>query len=202
MTTVPAPPRRPRRDLDLEAQVSAALRGEPRARRDLFDGVLPIFVKAGSRLLGPRHPDLDDFVQEAAIRFFRGLPGYRGDSRLVWFAQRIATYTATDWIRSERSLKRSQVRGPIPEGARSDDDPRRDFARLELSRLLRRALPEAQLETFVMRAIFGVSIAEIAEQTGVPINTVRSRLSLAKRRLKRHINEEPAWRDLLREHFR
>jgi RNA polymerase sigma-70 factor (ECF subfamily) len=60
-------------------------------------------------------------------------------------------------------------------------------------------LPEAQSETLAMRAVLGHSIDEIAEALDVPINTVRSRLRLAKAALRERIETDPSLGELLEE---
>jgi DNA-directed RNA polymerase specialized sigma24 family protein len=50
-----------------------------------------------------------------------------------------------------------------------------------------------------MRAVLGHSIDEIAEALDVPINTVRSRLRLAKAALRERIETDPSLGELLEE---
>ncbi|MEQ9325210.1 MAG: sigma factor-like helix-turn-helix DNA-binding protein, partial [Polyangiaceae bacterium] len=47
-------------------------------------------------------------------------------------------------------------------------------------------------ETLALRVVLGCSLAEIAESTEVPLNTVRSRLRLAKEAMRRRIEADPA----------
>jgi RNA polymerase sigma-70 factor (ECF subfamily) len=76
------------------------------------------------------------------------------------------------------------------------DDPEAPRRRA-LLRALVDELPEAQAETLVLRVMLGYSIAEVAETTGVPANTVRSRLRLAKEALKSRIVQDHALAELL-----
>ena len=48
-------------------------------------------------------------------------------------------------------------------------------------------LPPPQADALAFRFILGSSLAEIAAPTGVPVNTVRSRVRLAKEALRRRI---------------
>jgi len=52
-------------------------------------------------------------------------------------------------------------------------------------------LPEEQAETLALRVVLGFSLEEVAEATGVPLNTVRSRVRLAKTALKKRIEADP-----------
>jgi len=53
-------------------------------------------------------------------------------------------------------------------------------------------LPEVQGETLALRVVLGLSLLETAEATGVPVNTVRSRVRLAREALRARIEAEPA----------
>ena len=57
-------------------------------------------------------------------------------------------------------------------------------------------IPDAQAETIVLRLALGHSIDEIAVITTAPINTVRSRLRLAKEALRSRIEADPRWAEL------
>ncbi len=48
-----------------------------------------------------------------------------------------------------------------------------------------------------MRIVLRSALEEIAAESGVPLNTVRSRLRLAKERLRARIENDPDLRDTL-----
>ena len=58
-------------------------------------------------------------------------------------------------------------------------------------------LPKPQAEALAMRAVTGLSIEKIAETSGCPANTVRSRLRLAKETLRRRVADDPRMRECL-----
>jgi RNA polymerase sigma-70 factor (ECF subfamily) len=60
-----------------------------------------------------------------------------------------------------------------------------------LVRELLDSLPTAQAEALALHAMLGFTVAEVAESTGVPAETVRSRLRLAKRALRDRIEGNP-----------
>ena len=114
---------------ELRAWASRAMQGDRKASRRLFDEVVPIFVRTGQRTVGPRGSELEDFVQDASIRFFSSLPRFRGQSQLRWYAYRIASLTAADWIRSKSARKRSRVQSGLPEQLPAADYLARDAER-------------------------------------------------------------------------
>ncbi|MCA2981704.1 MAG: hypothetical protein INH37_25795, partial [Myxococcaceae bacterium] len=58
-------------------------------------------------------------------------------------------------------------------------------------------LPEVQAETLALRVVLGLSLGEVAAATQVPLNTVRSRIRLAKEALMARIEADPALLELL-----
>jgi RNA polymerase sigma-70 factor (ECF subfamily) len=63
--------------------------------------------------------------------------------------------------------------------------------RKAMLRRLLEELPENQAETLALRVVLGYSLADVSAATGAPINTVRSRLRLAKEALRRRIEADP-----------
>jgi|HubBroStandDraft_2_1064218.scaffolds.fasta_scaffold208615_1 RNA polymerase sigma factor (sigma-70 family) len=186
------------RDAMLEL-ARAASSGDVRATRQLLELVAPRVVRAVRAVMGPAHPELDDATQLALIGFIQALPSFRGDCQPVQFAARIAVRTAGT------TRRRATLRG-------SRHDPSADLDTLqappgELDAARRRDavrrllddLPEEQAEALALRMILGWSIKEIAAATETPINTVRSRLRLAKEGLRRRVAEDPALAEALDE---
>jgi RNA polymerase sigma-70 factor (ECF subfamily) len=58
-------------------------------------------------------------------------------------------------------------------------------------------LAEEQAEALALRVVLGWSLDEISAATGAPLNTVRSRLRLAKEALRRRIADTPGLADEL-----
>ncbi|MEM9188731.1 MAG: RNA polymerase sigma factor [Myxococcota bacterium] len=189
-SSLPSPPE-PRED-ELGELVEATLKGDRGAARELFDAVAPIFLRAARSTLGAKHPEVEDFVQDASLRFFRSLEGFRGESRIRRYAYRIGCNVAVDWIRTTTSKKRARIDVEIPEHLSSNDNPAAELHRQRIIELLADTLPKEQLRTFVLWSALGCSISEIADETGVPRNTVRSRLRLAKETLRRKLTSNPA----------
>jgi RNA polymerase sigma-70 factor (ECF subfamily) len=52
-------------------------------------------------------------------------------------------------------------------------------------------LPEEQAEALAMRFMLGSSLEEVAQASGVPVNTVRSRVRLAKDAILKRLAGEP-----------
>jgi RNA polymerase sigma-70 factor (ECF subfamily) len=123
-----------------------------------------------ARVLGSRE-DAADAVQDALVRAWLALPKFRGDARFSTWLYRIVVNSAHD-VRTKR-------RDRLVEEPPDPVDPRDRFAEQELSGELQRALnalDESYRVAVVLYDVLGCSYAEIAEMTGVPEGTVKSRI--------------------------
>jgi RNA polymerase sigma-70 factor (ECF subfamily) len=125
--------------------------------------------------------DADDATQIALISIVRALPSFDGRSKFSTWIYRIATNAALDEI---RRIRRRPI--PSPDG-NMYDSVRRDVsdpvdAQLDVSAALAQ-LPEDYRSAVVLRHIADLDYEEIAEVLGVPIGTVRSRISRGRSQL-------------------
>jgi RNA polymerase sigma-70 factor (ECF subfamily) len=212
-------PGRAREDGDppLRRQVDEALAGNTRAMRDLLASVAPVVARAVRRVLGPSHADLDDAAQQALAGLVARLPGFRFESSLAHFAQRIAVYQALTLRRDAgvRLRLESEAAAAVPappaaaagagaaaaRGERAGDpadpapSPASAVEERSLRALLLRALDglaPAQAEALALHFFFGHTAGEIARLTASSEETVRSRLRLGKKALREHITKSDA----------
>jgi RNA polymerase sigma-70 factor, ECF subfamily len=158
------------------------------------------------RTLG-REEDARDVVQEAFLRAYRGLRGFKGEAKFSSWLYRITLNLCRDWIRRER---RAPVVQP-PEGtdaveladaqAAPTESVEDLVARREMSRAVSRAmaeLPEEQRTAIMLKEYHGLTFQEIADQLNCPLSTVKTRLyqglSVLRRRLDRQQAEEASLR--------
>jgi RNA polymerase sigma-70 factor (ECF subfamily) len=141
--------------------------------------------------------EAEDVVQEAYVRGFQNLSGFRGDATLATWLTRIALNEALGRKRRRRPMvdlndldtpdERQEARVLIFPGARADSDPEAEAGRAEIRRLLEHAvddLPEAFRIVFVMREIEQMSVDETASQLQLRPETVKTRLHRARRLLR------------------
>jgi RNA polymerase sigma-70 factor (ECF subfamily) len=175
----------------LAALARDAASGDHDARVRLLSLVAPPVTAAVRVLLGPRHPDLEDAVQEALVAITASLDRFRGESSFLHYARRIAVRTALALRRSrdERARRLAEVHA-----AQTAPDPwQREPLDLERARRLaafRRLLdelPEGQAECLAYRVLLEHPLPQIARDVGVPVNTVRSRIRLARNHLRDRI---------------
>jgi len=166
----------------------------------LLKSVAPKVIGAVRAVLGSAHPDVDDVVQMALIGFVQALPAFRGECDPAGYARVIAVRTAIAAKKRERLARARHDFGAEPDALASVRPLPSDDADAELRKGLVRELlgelPEEQAEALALRVGLGWSIEEIARETEVPINTVRSRLRLAKERMRERIENDPRLREV------
>jgi RNA polymerase sigma-70 factor (ECF subfamily) len=129
--------------------------------------------------------EAQDVVHEAFVRAWqRWSTVGRYEDPESW-VRVVATRLAISRWRGLRSRIRAHVRHgpPAPVAAPSTET-------LEIVEALRR-LPEAQRRALALHYLFGLSVAETARETGVPVGTVKARLSRGRATLAKLLTDEP-----------
>ena len=175
-----------------------AAAGDPRATRALLEALAPKLLGAARGLLGRNDPDADDAAQEALVAVLKALPAFRGDSSVSHYAMRIAVRCCMEVRRKSRRSRppESLAHEPQEERATTSEPLVASRRRREVRELLD-TLPDVQAEALALRVVLGLSMKEVASATDVPVNTVRSRLRLAKEALRRRIESDPELAELL-----
>ena len=175
----------------LGALARAAGDGEREALVRLLSLVAPPVTAAIRVLLGPRHPELDDAVQEALLAISASLDRFRGESSFLHYARRIAVRTALALRRSRddraRKVAESQAAQEPPDPWHREPLQLEREQRLAAFRCLLDELPEGQAECLAYRVLLEYPLPQIARELGVPVNTVRSRVRLARNHLRDRI---------------
>jgi RNA polymerase sigma-70 factor (ECF subfamily) len=124
----------------------------------------------------------EDVTQEAFLRAFRFLGGFRGDRKFGSWLFSIVRNCAMDALRGQRRSDpwEDQI------GPRSVADP---SARAELEAALR-AVSTEHREAFLLVEVFGLSYQETADILGVAVGTVKSRMFRARQALCLAIADE------------
>lgn len=171
-------------------RVHLAAGGDRRAQTWLLERVMPTVRKVTRALL--RHaPDADDAAQMSMIEILRSAGSYRGDAAVEHWARRITVRTSLRYIRRERTRQPSH--GAEPEPLDRTCAPNREPAWEQLPRDVTdylAELPELQREAIVLHHALGYAIDEIAQLTDVSPNTVKGRLRLGTKTLRKLVRRE------------
>jgi RNA polymerase sigma-70 factor (ECF subfamily) len=153
----------------------------------------PIYALA-YRVIG-REEEARDVCQEAFLRAFRALPGFKGQAKFSSWLYRITLNLCRDWMRRQKRAPVSQMpddtdamelaaqAGPVE----SIEDL---VARRQLSAAVEEAmalLPEEQRTAIVLKEYHGMTFQEIADLQGCPLSTVKTRLYQGLSVLRRHL---------------
>jgi RNA polymerase sigma-70 factor (ECF subfamily) len=181
--------------------VQAAREGDTAAIDHIVASLTGPLMKAARALMGPENPDVEDVVQDVLLGVIDAIPSFREECTLLHFAIRITIRRTTaarrrsrwvlDWL---QKMRRDEE--PISNASGSPCEATIAERRRELLRALLREMPPPQAETLMLRLALGHSIEEIASITKAPLNTVRSRLRLAKEALRTRIGNDPRWAEL------
>lgn len=142
----------------------------------------------------------DDIFQETFIKVIASLEAgkYTHDGRFVSWVLRIAHNQVIDYFRAKKGKRQitSTDTGYEVLGRFQDDTPNAEEGLIEgqtaeTLRVLVEKLPEEQREVIVMRHYMDLSFKEIAEQTGVSINTALGRMRYGLINLRKLIDKSP-----------
>src|SRR5215204_5247057 len=208
--------------IDTEGDIMQALRTKRRDNSHYPDPDLVAMVRAGdgsafaaimtrynqrlyrvARGVVRDEAEAEDVVQEAYVRAFAGLPGFRGEAGLSTWLTRIVLNEALGRMRRRRPTEQLDVvdqeaqtgdsRVIMFPGVDSAPNPEIAAARAQVRRLLEHAiddLPEAFRLVFVMRDIEEMSIDETAANLAIRPETVKTRLHRARRLLRKNLDDK------------
>ena len=173
-----------------ETRVSAALlaacrRGDRRAQEELVAATSRRVYGLALRLVGDP-AEAEDVAQEAYLRMFRGLAGFREEARFETWMHRIVANTAFTHLRRRGRFGDLLAEEDALERVADIASPERfeDLAveRDDLQRALA-SLPAGQRIPVIMKDVYDMPVREIAEELGIAEGAVKVRLHRARRRL-------------------
>jgi RNA polymerase sigma-70 factor (ECF subfamily) len=167
-------------DRDLVRQISA---GSEDALRKLYAAYGQRLYAYALRITGDPAA-AEEAVQESLVAVWQGAGRFRGESRTIAWLLGIVHHKALNQIRGKPvdSLEAQPLDPPA-----GDPLPDELAAAQEQRRLVRAGLERLSLEhRLVLELVFyqGLSLNEVAEVSGCPVGTVKSRLNYAKASLR------------------
>ena len=159
-----------------------------RARAGDEEAFASLARAAGDRLLAIAYRILrdlglaEDAVQQTLVLAWRELPSLRDVERFDAWLRRLLVNSCYRELRSGRRWA-TNVRVLTIEQSADSDDYDGVVARDQLERGFRR-LPAEQRAVFVFHHYLGLTLGEVADELGVPLGTVKSRLHYATNTLR------------------
>ena len=143
--------------------------------------------------------EVQDVAQDAFIKAYRAMPGFRGDSAFYTWLYRIAINTAKNHLVSRsRRPPGSDVDLEdatyleAGESLRDSETPENRLFGDELREVVRgalEALPDELRTAVTLREFDGLSYEEIAAAMECPVGTVRSRIFRAREAIDRNVKQ-------------
>lgn len=145
--------------------------------------------------------EAEDVLQEAYVRAFAALAGYRGEASLGTWLTRIVVNEALMRLRHRKAHRLGpEAMGGMPGLAEiipfplhaSSPDPEIAMAQREICALVERAidgLPQDFRTVLVARTVEGMSTEEVADALGLKPETVKTRLHRARQMLRAALDE-------------
>jgi RNA polymerase sigma-70 factor (ECF subfamily) len=163
------------------------------SERERFDAlVLPQLSAAFTlaRYLTRDHHDAEDVVQEAFLRAMKHFAGFRGDDERgsrAWLLTIVRNTAYTRRQRHKAEVMATEFDEVQHSESIADEHPEAALSRSAAKETLAKVLdtmPPEMREVIVLRELQGLSYDEMSEVIGVPVGTVMSRLSRARKRLQ------------------
>ncbi|AKF05679.1 RNA polymerase sigma factor [Sandaracinus amylolyticus] len=147
------------------------------------------FLWRSARALGVPATAIDDVLQDVFVVVHRRLPEFEGRAAIRTWLARILVRVIQE---HRRRFRRKHDHAALPDDVVdvTSAGPHEEVARAEAVRLLGEilaAMGEDQRTVFVLAEIEQMPVPEIASALEVNVNTVYSRLRLARREYDRHL---------------
>lgn len=164
-----------------ELLVDRLSRSDHDAFTDLYDRHSSLVYGVARRILGDG-TQAEDVTQSVFLQIWANPRAFRGGSFGAWLA-RVTRNACLDIVRSSAvRLRDPELPADVVGSARTDEEV---FANLD-AQMLTSALAElpAEQRAPIEQAYFeGLTYREVAEKSGAPLGTVKSRIRLGLRRL-------------------
>lgn len=174
--------------------IARAATGDGAAFSDLMAAHESRMFAVALRMCANRE-DAQDCLQDAMIRIYRSIAGFKAQSSFSTWVYRITMNTCLDELRRRKVRGAASLDGLLDSGwspSDEDDVPERHAIAAEQRRTLDKAiaeLPEDMRAAVVLRDIQGFSYDEIADMLTANIGTVKSRISRGRERLRQILKD-------------
>ena len=169
-----------------EKQLITACKNEDRkAQRELYERYAPLMMSICRRYVNTKE-DAEDILVEAFYKILTSLHQFREMGSFVGWMRRIVVNESLMFLRKRHNFRMTveidEVQMPV---TLTIED---ELAAKDITDLLQ-LLPTGYRTVFNLYVVEGFKHREIAELLGISINTSKSQLILAKKKLKMYLKE-------------
>jgi RNA polymerase sigma-70 factor (ECF subfamily) len=170
---------------DERVLIGRVLSGDPAAERELYDRHVDRVYRLAWRLADGDPELARDFAQEAFVRAFDRLPGFRGDAAFATWIHSITVSVALNGMRRVKRLREREAQLAEAAGLSAAAGVEPDL-RARLRAAVAR-LPEKYRVVFLMFDVEGFTHDEISAALKMPSGTSKARLARARARLREEL---------------
>ncbi len=171
---------------ELSHIIQGCRRADAKCQKELYDRYAPLFLSMAMRYT-KQYENAEDVMVHTFFKIFDKIDSYKGAGSFEGWMKRILVNEALMYIRKKNNLKMTVEISEIdrPETVNVVDQ----LQYTELVKLLEK-LPVGYRTIFNLYVIEGYKHREIAELLGISINTSKSQLILAKKRMRSFIADQ------------
>jgi RNA polymerase sigma-70 factor (ECF subfamily) len=174
-----------------ETLIASVARGDQAALRVLFSRHYNRIFRFALRFVKD-HEDAKSVVNDTFLIAWQQAAQFEGRSQVATWLLSIARYRALGVVKARRAGSEpleDHAAMLIDSTERVDDRMQREDSNRYLRRCLA-TLPREQAQLIELHYFRGVSLKDAVTLTGVPINTIKTRMFLARRKLARMMADE------------
>jgi RNA polymerase sigma-70 factor (ECF subfamily) len=179
--------------------VAAALSGDTGSFEALVNLYERRVYQIAYRIVQNSH-DAEDVLQEAFLKAFENLPGFRGESSFYTWVVQIAVNVALQRVNRQRKHPAASLDQAAPdepdyrpkEIVAWEDNPEELYSRQETRELLEGAiasLPLIYRTVFLLKDVERMPVAKIATTLGISVPAAKSRLIRARLELRERLGK-------------
>ncbi len=170
--------------MDEKSLIEKAIKGDARAFEQIVKTYGKLVYGTALRLCKNEH-DAEDCAQEVFIKLYKSLASFKFASSFSTYIYRITSNVCLDFMRKRgETFSTDEAEFDIPDTASRPDEQLFKKQRREIFEQALAGLSYEHREMIVLRDMNGLSYSEIAQSTGIPENTVKTRILRARKNLR------------------
>ena len=177
-----------------EKLIARAVKGDAAAFNELLAGHEKKMYAVCLRMCA-NHEDAQDCLQEAMLRVYRSISGFKGQSAFSTWLYRVTMNTCLDELRRRKGKATTSLDGLLDSGwspSDEEDTPEKHAIGAEQRRAVQTMiaeLPEDMRAAIVLRDIHGLAYEEIADALNINVGTIKSRISRGREKLREKLKK-------------
>jgi len=173
-----------------ERKILKGLRNN-RTKEAAFVEVMNLYKKplyARVRAMTGNHPDADDALQNAFVKAWKHISGFKGDSALYTWLYRIATNEALTLLAKRSKMQMVDMEESHHHGGQTDGPDGNEIKKKLDAAVV--TLPEKQRQVFEMKYFSEMKYEEMAKITGTSVGALKANYFHAVRKIEEFLRED------------